>query len=66
MNKYGYRYNLNHPAVNRWYTAFLQEKGVPRWVGLTDGQRKELEADILDPLWQQGKLPSAAFAGSGK
>lgn len=64
MNKYGYRYNINHPAVNPWYKAFLKKKGIPDWVELTDSQRKELEADILDPLWQHGHLPDDVLCGN--
>lgn len=57
MKTYGYRYQINRPAAGRWYRALCKELAPAIYVPLTDRQRLALEADILDPLREHGKLP---------
>lgn len=57
MKTYGYRYQINRPGAGRWYKAFHRALRLVSYVPLTDRQRLALEADILDPLREHGKLP---------
>lgn len=42
-NKYGYRLNLNHPAVDELYKRFKRWKGIHINDPLSDEERKEFE-----------------------
>lgn len=61
INRYGSRYNINHPAVNRWYRAFLTGSlGHPEHIGCSDRERREFES-IMDVLYEKDKLPDGVF-----
>ena len=46
-NRYGYRYNVNHPKIKELYEEYHRKIGVPYTIGLTTGQRMHFE-NMLD------------------
>ncbi|MBQ7071102.1 MAG: hypothetical protein IJM87_07465 [Ruminococcus sp.] len=44
--KYGYVFSLRNPIVHLYYLEYLERKGIPKHIGLTDAQRKNFEAEI--------------------
>ena len=53
-NPYGYRVNVNHPSVQRLYWLYKERKKISRGTPLSDAERHEFEAVILQRL---GKEP---------
>ena len=45
-DRYGYRTNLRHPRVYRWYLAYKRKLGLPEWCPLSDAQRIEFDERI--------------------
>ena len=44
--KYGYVFSLSNPIVHLHYKEYLDRKGIPKHIGLTDAQRRNFEAEI--------------------
>jgi hypothetical protein len=44
--KYGYVFSLSNPIVHLHYREYLDRKGIPKYIGLTDDQRKNFESEI--------------------
>lgn len=42
-NRYGYRYNINHPTIRELYERYVNWKGLSNAYPLSDGERKEFE-----------------------
>lgn len=60
INRYGSRYNVNHPLIRRYYLRFKQKIGVPEHFPISDAQRQEFEG-YMDGLQERGKLPQDVF-----
>ena len=58
INRYGCRYNVNHPLIRRYYLRFKEKIGVPGHFPISDAQRQEFERH-MDKL--RGRLPPEAF-----
>ena len=58
INRYGSRYNINHPLIRRYYLRFKEKIGVPEHFPISDAQRQEFEQH-MDKL--RGRLPPEAF-----
>ena len=52
-NPYGYRYNINHPTINRLFFRFKKWKGIGETMPLSDRERFEFEA-WMDKLFREG------------
>ena len=44
--RYGNIFNINDPVVHMYYERYLQEHGIPKYIGLSDRQRKNFESEI--------------------
>lgn len=60
INRYGFRYNVNHPAVRKRYLRFKKSIGVPEHFPISDARRLEFESH-MDKLRDKGVLPPEAF-----
>ena len=60
INRYGCRYNVNHPLIRRYYLRFKEKIGVPGHFPISDAQRQEFERH-MDKLRERGKLPQDVF-----
>jgi hypothetical protein len=47
---YGFRVNINHPAVLPLYKRYKHWKGIPGWCPLSDSERLDFEKYILPKL----------------
>lgn len=45
-HKYGYYFNVNHPLINKKYSAWNNAHGVTRW-NRTEADRKEFEKEFI-------------------
>lgn len=48
-NRWGYRYNINHPDIRPLYEAYHRHIGVPLQIHMTSAQRMQFEA-LLDKM----------------
>ena len=46
-NPWGYKVNINHPAVRPIFERYLRWHGIPLWCPLSDAQRREFEAAFM-------------------
>jgi hypothetical protein len=44
--RYGNIFNINDPVVHMFYEQYLLEHGIPKYIGLSDRQRKNFESEI--------------------
>ena len=51
-NRWGYRYNINHPDIRPLYAAYHRHIGVPEQIHLTSAQRLHFER-LLDRMIEQ-------------
>lgn len=51
-NPYGYKFNVNHPAVRRYYEAFKSNRNI---MIPSDAERKEFEDAITEILERSRK-----------
>lgn len=49
-NPYGFRVNINHPAVLPLYKRYKRWKGIADWCPLSDSERLNFEKYILPKL----------------
>ena len=47
-NPYGYRLDISDPTIKPLYERYKRWKRIPPWCPLTDEERHEFEAYILD------------------
>ena len=45
-NKYGYKYNINHPKINELYLRYKEWKGIAPNIPMSDNERFEFEKYI--------------------
>ena len=45
-NRWGYRYNINHPSIRPLYEAYHKHIGVPLTFHMTTAQRMQFEAAL--------------------
>lgn len=50
-NKYGYKYNVNHPLINDLYTRYKKGKGIAYTHPLSDIERADFEK-YVDSLFE--------------
>lgn len=55
-NKYGYKYNVNHPKINKLYTEYKHSKGYTAYTVLSDKERWEFELRVDRLLKEKGSL----------
>lgn len=53
-NRWGYRYNVNHPKIRELYEEYHRKIGVPYKIGLTTGHRLHFE-NMLDIMFEKMK-----------
>lgn len=58
-NKYGYKLNVNHPAVRPLYERFKRWKGIPDNDPPSDEERKEFE-DYAMPYLTKRQIKKSA------
>lgn len=51
-NKYGYKYNINHPKINELYLRYKEWKNIPRDYPMSDNERFDFEK-YLDELLEK-------------
>ena len=56
-NRWGYRYNINHPQIRPLYAAYHKHIGVPEQIHLTTPQRLQFEA-MLDRMIEKRRSDS--------
>ena len=49
-NKWGYQFNVNHPAVKRLYTKYQQQHGLDVRIAMSDAQRHAFEHELLQRM----------------
>ena len=49
-NPWGYRVNINHPAVRPLYKRYKRWRHIPDWCPLSDEERQEFESYVLPKL----------------
>ena len=49
-NPWGYRFNINHPTVNRLYKEYQQQHGLDVRISMTDAQRHAFEEELLQRM----------------
>lgn len=56
-NRWGYRYNINHPSIRPLYEAYHKHIGVPLTIHMTTAQRMQFEA-ALDRMIEKKRRES--------
>ena len=56
-NRWGYRYNINHPSIRPLYEAYHKHIGVPLTIHMTTAQRLQFEA-ALDRMIEKKRVKS--------
>lgn len=56
-NRWGYRYNVNHPDIRPLYEAYHKHIGVPLQIHMTTSQRLQFEA-VLDKMIEKKRRES--------
>ena len=56
-NRWGYRYNVNHPDIRPLYEAYHKHIGVPLQIHMTTAQRLNFEA-VLDKMIEKKRRES--------
>lgn len=56
-NRWGYRYNINHPDIRPLYEAYHKHIGVPLQIHMTAAQRIKFEA-VLDKMVEKKRRES--------
>lgn len=56
-NRWGYRYNVNHPDIRQLYEAYHNHIGVPLQIHMTTAQRLKFEA-VLDKMVEKKRRES--------
>lgn len=54
-NRYGYKINVNHPRIRPLFAAFHKHIGVPESVPLTNAQRFQFEAMVMEMIRRKEK-----------
>ena len=49
-NKWGYKFNVNHPTVSRLYKEYQQRHGLDIRIPMTDAQRHAFEEELLQRM----------------
>lgn len=49
-NKWGYKFNVNHPTVKRLYKEYQQRHGLDVRIAMTDAQRHAFEEELLQRM----------------
>lgn len=52
-NKYGYRFNVNHPVIRNMYERYKRVKGYATIYPLSDNERFEFEKYLQDSIDKQ-------------
>ena len=53
-NPYGYKININHPAIYPLFVAYHKKIGVPLHIHMTSEQRLNFEAAVIKLLEKKG------------
>lgn len=54
-NKWGYRFNINHPTVSRLYKEYQQQHGLDLRIPMTDAQRISFESELLQRMREKSQ-----------
>ena len=62
-NKYGYQLDLKDPLVQKLYWRYKDKHHIPHWCPLSDEERLDFEAQVIE-WWERRQMATTAAVAS--